>query len=87
MKIVKKLTEVESEAGDNIFEVLVFLINNAPAWVVFNGIRIEANGTETASELMSCWHTRQREIGDAMKQVEDANANLAAVQARPVKVP
>lgn len=49
------MTEMEVYAGENITKACQKLAAKAPAWMEFNGVRVEARGGESPGELEAYW--------------------------------
>ncbi len=49
------MNEMKVYAGENITKACQKLVAAAPAWMEFNGVRVEARGGETPGDLEAAW--------------------------------
>jgi hypothetical protein len=83
------MKELDFRAGEHIGNACARLAREAPAWVDFNGVRIEAVPGDTAGDLESRWSAemnrkrREYEASDLYKQRQaEAKVREAEEQAR-----
>jgi hypothetical protein len=75
------LKEMEVAAGQNITRACELLIQQAPAFMIFNGVRVEARGGETRGDLLEAWSegcVRLRAQLDEQMQARTSQARAAA---------
>lgn len=50
------MKEIVAEAGDHVGYVIEKIIKEAPAFTIFNGVRLEANKHSTYNSLSQYYH-------------------------------
>ena len=83
------MKEMQVGAGDHIARACERLANEAPAWMEFNGVRVEAQPGDTAGDLHARWSAgmdRAREEHEAKRrafeQTPEGQAKLAEAARR-----
>ncbi len=78
------MKELRVEGGNWIDSVITRLVAEAPAWCVFNDIRLEAGVGATKDSVWDQWTSQSRALAEANKREEDQKraTDIAAWEAR-----